>query len=179
MSGLLCRQTLPAGPDGIRRRGSHLHIEHEAPLPYRSVLVSVRPVCPSRWRVACSFKAHLVPVVRSSGLPSVASPSASLGRHRPDRSRKLIGHGGHDDAGGSTLEQFHQPLVDRWDATTERAPWMSKVLRYASPRLLMPSCRTRPPVPVCRGTFMGAIVACRLRSGSRISTELCRPSDLP
>lgn len=35
---------------------------------------------------------------------------------------------------------------------TLRAPWISKVLRYGSPRLLMPSNFTRPPVPDCRGT---------------------------
>ena len=34
----------PAGPDGIRRRGSHLINEQEALFPYRSVLVPVRPV---------------------------------------------------------------------------------------------------------------------------------------
>jgi hypothetical protein len=34
----------PAGPDGIRRRGSHLNTEQEAQIPYRSVLVPVRPV---------------------------------------------------------------------------------------------------------------------------------------
>lgn len=34
----------PAGPDGIRRRGSHLNIEQEAQIPYRSVPVPVRPI---------------------------------------------------------------------------------------------------------------------------------------
>ncbi len=34
----------PAGPDGIRRRGSHLNIEMKAQLPYRSVPVPIRPV---------------------------------------------------------------------------------------------------------------------------------------
>lgn len=33
-------------------------------------------------------------------------------------------------------------------ASTERAPWMSKVRKYTSPRLLMPSNLTRPPVPL-------------------------------
>jgi hypothetical protein len=36
--------------------------------------------------------------------------------------------------------------------STERAPRISSVRRYLSPRLLIPSNRTRPPVPVCRGT---------------------------
>jgi hypothetical protein len=46
--------TKPAGPDGIRRRGSHLHIERVAQLPYRSVPVPVRPVWPITRLVACS-----------------------------------------------------------------------------------------------------------------------------
>ena len=36
----------PAGPDGIRRRGSHLQIELDALADYRSFLVPVQPVCP-------------------------------------------------------------------------------------------------------------------------------------
>ncbi len=35
---------------------------------------------------------------------------------------------------------------------TARAPWINTVRSYGSPRLLMPSSRTRPPVPLCRGT---------------------------
>ena len=44
----------PAGPDGIRRRGSHLNIEREALMPYRSVPVPVRPDWPITRVVACS-----------------------------------------------------------------------------------------------------------------------------
>ena len=34
---------------------------------------------------------------------------------------------------------------------TERAPWISSLRRYESPRLLMPSSRFLPPVPCCLG----------------------------
>jgi len=37
-------------------------------------------------------------------------------------------------------------------ADTVRAPWISSVLKYGSPRLLIPSSLTRPPVPDCCGT---------------------------
>jgi hypothetical protein len=35
--GLLAQAFHPAGPDGIRGQGSHLHIELIAPYPYRIV----------------------------------------------------------------------------------------------------------------------------------------------
>jgi len=35
--GLLAQVILPAGPDGIRGQGSHLHIELTALIPYRIV----------------------------------------------------------------------------------------------------------------------------------------------
>jgi hypothetical protein len=54
ISGLLMQDFRPAGPDGIRRRGSHLQIELDALHPYRSFLVPVRPVLPITRLAACS-----------------------------------------------------------------------------------------------------------------------------
>ena len=41
----VCAGWMPAGPDGIRRRGPHLNNEHlRLQFPYQVILVSVLPV---------------------------------------------------------------------------------------------------------------------------------------
>jgi hypothetical protein len=45
--------------------------------------------------------------------------------------------------------------------TTDRAPWMNNVRRYASPRLLMPNRRALPPLKCCRGTSRNQAANCR------------------
>src|SRR6202789_1263256 len=44
---------------------------------------------------------------------------------------------------------------------TERAPWISKVRRYTSPRLLIPSKVDLPPLEHCRGTNPSQAESCR------------------
>src|ERR1700674_4282477 len=46
-------------------------------------------------------------------------------------------------------------------AITERAPWISNVRRYTSPRLLIPPIFTLPPVPSWRGTMPSQAGTCR------------------
>jgi len=45
--------------------------------------------------------------------------------------------------------------------TTERAPWTNKARAYRSPRLLIPSRRSLPPLPCWRGTRPRAAANCR------------------
>ena len=45
--------------------------------------------------------------------------------------------------------------------SAERAPWISNVRRYASPRLLMPNSTVLPPVDSCLGTKPSQAASCR------------------
>lgn len=45
--------------------------------------------------------------------------------------------------------------------TTERAPWIRRVRRYESPRLLIPNSRVFPPLECCLGTKPNQAANCR------------------
>ena len=117
----------PAGPGGIRRRGSHLNIEPGTQLPYRSVLVPVRPV------VAITRLRRLLSLIESvrqwlglgsAGLPSVGTPGLAAGEHCPDGSRKLIGRCGHDHVVGPAFHQLRQPrpMLRAWRSDDGSGP---------------------------------------------------------
>ena len=68
---------------------------------------------------------------------------------------------------------FHRPkpvgptgsgrLVSNWHGRTrwQKAPWISSVRRYRSPRLLMPSSVGFPPVERCCGTMPSQVASSR------------------
>ena len=111
-------QWRPADHDGIRRRGSHLHIELVAPLPYRSFPVPVRPVCSITRVVACSplkrvflrfHGRYFVGPTRSHGLPGFGSPCLAVSEYCPDGSSQLVGDCRHCDTVRPAFQQFGQP----------------------------------------------------------------------
>ena len=157
MSGLLCRQTLPAGPDGIRRRGSHLS---SMKLRFLSGVSSSRSdLCAHHTGGSVgrlrSFKSHLVFLwfdqAACQASPRQPPPLASTGQIVL---ASLLVTAATTTLKGRRLSSSanHGQLVDRWDATIERAPCMSKVPQVRTDALANAKLPHTTGVPVCGGT---------------------------